>query len=274
MVALRLLHAPARLAFARPLKCLLVSDLHYVLKQLDWLHAVADQFDLVVVAGDTLDISSSVAMDAQIVVVLSYLRRLEQRTRVVVSSGNHDLNGVSARGERLAVWMSRVGDLGVSTDGDFLEVEGVTVTVCPWWDGEIARAMVGEQLEADAARRGRRWIWVYHAPPDESPVSWSGQRHFGDRDLLEWIRRYQPDIVLTGHIHQSPFRAGGSWVDRIGATWVFNAGRQIGPSPTHVVIDLAAEIATWSSLAGTERVRLDQPLGRPLPVAQSTEGSG
>jgi Icc-related predicted phosphoesterase len=136
--------------------------------------------------------------------------------------------------------------------------------VCPWWDGPASCAEVGAQLARDAARREGRWIWVYHAPPDESPVSWAGQRHFGDAELLRWIRAYQPDLVRTGHIHQAPFRAGGSWVDRVGSTWVFNAGRQIGPRPAHVIIDLTGPTATWFSLAGNEVVKLDEPLTRPV----------
>lgn len=245
------------------MKCLLVSDLHYTLKQFDWLHAVAEGFDLLVLAGDHLDISSAVAPDAQIVVILKYLKRLAERTRVVVCSGNHDLTTRNAGGERVAGWMTRVRELGVPVDGDFLVLDGVAVSICPWWDGPASCAEVGAQLARDSARRGQRWIWVYHAPPDESPVSWAGQRHFGDAELLRWIRTYQPDVVLTGHIHQSPFRAGGSWVDQIGSTWVFNAGRQIGPNPAHVVIDLAEAEAMWYSLAGNEGVKLDAPLVRP-----------
>jgi Icc-related predicted phosphoesterase len=107
-------------------------------------------------------------------------------------------------------------------------------------------------------------VWVYHAPPDDSPTSWGGRQHFGDAQLLQWIRRYSPDLILTGHIHQSPFKPAGSWVDRIGDTWVFNAGRQIGPCPTHVVLDTDEQTAIWFSLAGAETVRLDEPLVRPV----------
>jgi Icc-related predicted phosphoesterase len=244
------------------MKVLLVSDLHYTLKQFDWVHGVAPDFDLVVIAGDHLDISSLVNADAQIVVILKYFKRLKEQTRVVVCSGNHDLNARSAEDEHFARWMGKVREIGVPTDGDFLEIGDTAVTVCPWWDGPKACADVGRQLARDAARRGRRWIWIYHAPPDESPVSWAGSRHFGDAELLGWIRAYQPDHVLCGHIHQSPFRNGGSWVDRIGSTWVFNAGRQIGPCPTHVILDLDEPSAEWYSLAGNERVRLDGPLVR------------
>jgi Icc-related predicted phosphoesterase len=95
-------------------------------------------------------------------------------------------------------------------------------------------------------------------------VSWTGSKHYGDTSLVEWIHQYRPSLVLTGHVHQSPFRAGGSWADRIGDTWVFNAGRQIGPVPAHVVIDTDARRAMWFSLAGNEVISLDAPLQRPF----------
>jgi Icc-related predicted phosphoesterase len=245
------------------MKFLLVSDLHYTLKQFDWVDAVADNFDVVVIAGDHLDISSTVSIDAQVVVILNYLRRLHEKTTVLVSSGNHDLNTRDADNEKFARWMSRVRQLGVAADGESFEIGDTLFTICPWWDGPCSRARVGEQLARDAGKRRQRWIWIYHAPPDASPVSWGGAKHFGDTDLLAWIHEHQPDMVLTGHIHQSPFREGGSWVAQIGSTWVFNAGRQIGPVPTHIIVDIGMQQATWFSLAGNFAVPLDRPLTEP-----------
>jgi hypothetical protein len=57
-------------------------------------------------------------------------------------------------------------------------------------------------------------------------------------------------------VHQSPFKPEGSWADRIGSTWVFNAGRQIGPVPCHVAIDLGEGTASWRSLMGSESLHL------------------
>ena len=248
------------------MKFLLVSDLHYTLKQFDWLYGVAERFDLVVIAGDHLDVSAIASVDAQVVVILKYLRRLKERTRLLVSSGNHDLTARAPSGERVARWMTKVRELGVPADGDLIETGDLSITICPWWDGPATQAEVGEQLARDAQRRRRRWMWVYHAPPDESPLSWTGTTHIGDSALREWVRTYAPDIVFTGHIHQAPFRKGGSWVDRIGPTWLFNAGRQIGPCPTHVIVDLAEQRAEWFSLAGDEVMRLDDPLSPPQPL--------
>lgn len=248
------------------MKALLVSDIHYRLKQLDWLAAVAPAYDLVVIAGDHLDVASSVAIEAQVSVTLKYLERVAAATKLVVSSGNHDLNALGAEGEKVAKWMSKVRLLGIPADGESLQIGDTLFTVCPWWDGPSAKEAVARQLAAAAPHRGSRWIWVYHSPPSGSPTSWNGTRHYGDEELVRWIDEYAPDLVLCGHIHQSPFRSGGSWIDRLGSTWVFNAGCQIGPVPAHVTFDTEAREATWSSLAGNERARLDvdRPTREPI----------
>jgi Icc-related predicted phosphoesterase len=239
-----------------PARVLLVSDLHYSLRQLDWLVTAAPDFDLVVLAGDHLDISSSVEVDAQIVVVLRYFEMLAGLVPVIASSGNHDLTGADANGERAALWLDEARPLGVVTDGDSLLLGDTLITVCPWWDGPAGSVAVVAQLAADAARRPARWIWVYHWPPAASPTSWTGSKYYGDADLAQWIADFQPDIVLTGHVHEPPFKSGGSWADRIGRTWVFNAGRQIGATPTRIELDLDEHRATWVSLMGVEEVDL------------------
>ncbi len=241
------------------MRILLVADLHYALPQLDWVVAAAPSFDLVVLAGDHLDVSSPVPLDAQAAVVLRYAELLAQRSTLLLSSGNHDLTGPDAAGEQCALWLDGARAAGIATDGSSARLGDVLVTVCPWWDGETGRSAVDAQLAADAAVRPGTWVWVYHWPPVGSPTSWTGTRHYGDADLLAWIERHQPDVVLTGHVHQSPFKPAGGWADRIGPTWVFNAGRQTGPVPARVELDLAAAEATWVSLAGTEVQRLDAP---------------
>jgi hypothetical protein len=50
--------------------------------------------------------------------------------------------------------------------------------------------------------------------------------------------------------------ADGGWADRIGNTWVFNAGQQPGPVPAHVLLDTDAGVATWTSATERETVQL------------------
>jgi len=237
-------------------RILLVSDLHYTLRQLDWVVAAQPDFDLVVLAGDHLALNSSVPLDGQSVVVLRYLSRLQAGGLLAASSGNHDLTGPDANGEQAALWLAEARDAGVPTDGDSMLIDDTLITICPWWDGPAGRAVVAAQLAADGARRPSRWLWVYHWPPLGSPTCWTGRTDYGDADLLGWIDEHRPDIVLTGHVHEPPFQPDGAWADRIGHTWVFNAGRQIGPVPARIEIDLTGGRATWVSMMGTEELRL------------------
>ena len=251
---------------------LVAADLHYALKQFDWLKSVASDFDVVVLAGDLLEIASSVERRAQIVVVRAYLEELVARTRVIVCSGNHDLDGHNEAGEMIAHWVAELGEIGVTADWGSVSVEGSLITVCPWWDGEATRAAIGRQLAADAQKPHDRWIWVYHAPPAESPVSWNGRRHYGDTALTNWIRQYQPDFVMSGHVHQSPFVNGGAWADRMGKSWVFNTGQQIGPTPAHIAFHLAQGEAIWTSLEGRHVLSLATPQAQPDAGAPEPPG--
>lgn len=88
------------------------------------------------------------------------------------------------------------------------------------------------------------------------PRVWTGSRYYGDEELNRWIGQHRLDIVLCGHVHQSPFMAHGSWIDRIGTTTVFNAGRQPGRIPTHIEVDTATGLARWSSMEGQDEQTL------------------
>src|SRR3974377_708646 len=100
-----------------PVRILVASDLHSSLRQLDWVVTVAGQYDLVVLAGDHLDIRSYVEPDAQIAAVLEYLKRIAAKTIVAACSGNHDLNGENDLEERAATWLQAAREEGVYVDG-------------------------------------------------------------------------------------------------------------------------------------------------------------
>src|SRR5947207_2495443 len=198
------------------MRCLVVADLHYSLPQFDWLLSAAPHFDLVIFAGDALDVGSFVDFRAQIVVVRKYLTLLSGVTRVILCSGNHDVDERSAEGEKISRWIGEVRELGVACDGDSLTIGDTLFRVCPWWDGPLVKQRIDSQLREAAAARLKRWIWVHHAPPANSPTSWGGKRFFGDVELAQWIQSYQPSMVISGHVHQSPFIPDGSWFDRLG----------------------------------------------------------
>lgn len=247
------------------MRLLLISDLHYSLPLFDWVVDVASDFDIVVMAGDHLDLASLVDGRAQSVVVRKYFERLQAKTRLLICSGNHDLDSKNAAGEKIAKWLLGSLNKGLLSDGESVAVDDTLFTICPWWDGPVSQAAIGAQLTGAAAKRLKRWIWIYHAPPANSPVAWGGRRSFGDDALKKWIETFEPDIVLSGHVHQAPYVTDSSWVDRIGPTWIFNTGHYSGAPPAHVIIDTDACEALWFSAAGNQYVHLNDPLERPVP---------
>jgi hypothetical protein len=70
-------------------------------------------------------------------------------------------------------------------------------------------------------------------------------------------------MVISGHVHQSPFIPDGSWFDRLGATWVFNAGLQPGRPPVYIVLDIDGGSAFWLSVTDAQCIDLNAPLRRP-----------
>jgi Icc-related predicted phosphoesterase len=236
---------------------LLLADLHYTLRQFDWVLTRASEHDAVVFAGDLLSVAAPVSPEAQIAAVRATLRRLAETTTVIVCSGNHDLNALNAAGEKTAGWLAELAGAGVVTDGHSSRVGNTLISVLPWWDGPVARAESEEFLGTVERGDAPHWVWVYHSPP-QSLLSWTGSRHYGDATVTEWIDTWRPDAVLCGHIHQAPFAPNGSWVDRVSNAWVFNPGKQTGPVPTCIEIDLDLGLARWSSMMGNE----DQVLTR------------
>lgn len=253
------------------MKLLVTGDIHYALKQYDWLLRVAPRFDGVLIAGDLLQAASSVDLPAQIVVVRTYLRKLAARTKLIVCSGNHDLNALSAHGERVPDWLKDLGDREIAVDGDRVLFNDTLISVFPWWDGPQAKTEIAAQLQQDAAARRGCWIWAYHAPPMDHPTSWGGKRHFGDPELTRWIGDYSPTAVFSGHVHQAPFIKDGAWASQIGSTWVFNMGQQPGDVPAHIIFDTAANRALWTSIAGAEELDLAASGSRPAPVMDAPE---
>ena len=250
------------------MQMLLVADLHYALKQFDWLLDEAKHYDVVVVAGDLLDVGAMATPEAQIVVLRTYLRRISEITRLVVCSGNHDLDDEQA-GERVSGWIRVLEDLNLCVDGHRIVIGDTLISALPWWDGPLTKADIEEQIARDAEARSEQacWVWVHHAPPAESGLSWGGSRSFGDADLRRWIETYRPDFVFSGHVHQAPFISGGTWVEHISGAWCFNTGQQMGPVPAHIAVNLDKGEALWLSQAGPQLVTLEPDA---VPEARTT----
>ena len=257
------------------MQILLVSDLHYTLKQLDWVASVAADYDLVVVAGDHLDIASIVEPDAQIAVVLEYLARMadeDHRRRVLgqprpqrAQRARRARRVVARRGARVR----RVRRRDARRHRRRAR-HGVPVVGRP----AHAASVVDRQLAADAALVGdRRWIWVYHAPPDDVADELDRQAALRRRGARR-VDRAAParPSCCAGTCTSRRSRPTAAWIDRIGSTLVVqrrppDAARsrrasRSTPTPAR---------ASWSSLEGVEEQTFARGLVLGVGVAFGAE---
>ena len=198
------------------MRCLVVADLHYSLPQFDWLLAAAPEFDVVIFrrrrarhrlvrrfpradpGGEEISVAA-VRHDAGHSLLGQSRPRRTQRGRRKDRALGRRYQRTRHRLRRRQPHHRRHALHGVSV---------------------VGRAAGQEPHRSPASRRAaeraQRWIWVHHAPPANSPTSWGGKRFFGDVELVQWIAQYQPSMVISGHVHQSPFIPDGSWFDRLG----------------------------------------------------------
>jgi hypothetical protein len=112
------------------MKLLLVSDVHYRLKQYDWLYDAAPDVDVIVIAGDLLDIRSAVPLPAQVAAVSAQISRIGGRTVLLAASGNHDLAERDSADEESAGWLRRIDAPGLHVDGESLLIGTTLFTIC------------------------------------------------------------------------------------------------------------------------------------------------
>jgi Icc-related predicted phosphoesterase len=77
-------------------------------------------------------------------------------------------------------------------------------------------ASLRSQLTPDEVRAS---IWLVHNPPANlgMDICFDG-RQVGSPNILGFIERTQPLLGCSGHIHESPYQAGGHWAARVART--------------------------------------------------------
>ena len=249
------------------MRCLVVADLHYSLPQLDWLVSAAPQFDLVIFAGDALDIGSMVDFRAQIVVVKKYLALIAAQTRVILCSGNHDLDERNAEGEKISRWISEVRELGIACDGDSLTIGNTLFTVCPWWDGPLVKQRIVEQLRDAAAT-------VRAVDLGASRAAGEFTDQLGRQALLRRCRAGAMDHAVSavdgdlGPCASVPLHHRRLVVRPARPDLGFQRGPAAGRPPTHIVLDLDENKAFWLAAGEAQWIDLGAPLKRPASTIE------
>jgi predicted phosphodiesterase len=255
------------------MRLLFLSDIHF---RMDWYRWISNQkSDLTAIAGDLLDGFQLGGLLPQMLALNKWVDRFPGC--LALSSGNHDGNfedwavageiaQVNKRADAAAIlsaphWMDVFERPSVITDrrSEILKTPAgvIVVSTIPFFPGVQGPRVCSALWDEGHRQRttsGAPWIVLHHEPPADTMVG----GHSGDPSLFYKIREYQPDFVLSGHIHAQPY--SGAFADRIGATWCFNPGLPI-PSravkakvPNHIVLDTSARTATWHATPNVGRL--------------------
>jgi len=115
-------------------------------------------------------------------------------------------------------------------EGLTLDERGNFVRLDNLLDHLSAKPSLGEELERIKAQlqpgEMERSIWMIHHPPSSVGMDICGDgRQVGSPTVLKFIRKNQPLLGCSGHIHESPYQPGGRWVNKIGRTLWFQPGQ-------------------------------------------------
>ena len=243
------------------MQLLLTADFHYRKPWFEWLLRVAEQYDLICIAGDLLDMYHPEGVVPQLIFIYEWMQMLTKlQIPIALCSGNHDLPGnhpillpgTSIRKDKLAIlgeyakhkrWLRALKmNHFVAVDGDSKIIrskseESISVVCVPYAaDGCILHV----QAAADPC------LVVHHEPPAETSLA---DPKTGNREFALVILRQQPSWTLSGHVHFTEETAD-NFAYRIGKTWCFNC-RQVPPkkvlppAPNYIVLDTKVREASW-----------------------------
>jgi Icc-related predicted phosphoesterase len=197
-------------------KVLFVTDVHTSRAALEWTRRRGGDYDALIVGGD---LARGGAQDF----VDEYLRvALTANNTVFFVQGNADSPKTSVpdgviqlHGRTASLGDHTLGGLGGSNRTPF----------------ETPFELDDDQAGAVLTRLGRVDILVSHCPPLNTRCDRAGGAHIGSAPVREYVLRESPELVLSGHAHDS--RA----IDRLGSTTIVNAGPLMQGNYAEIGID-------------------------------------
>ena len=143
-------------------------------------------------------------------------------------------------------------------EGLTLDTEGRWVKLANLREYLLAKPSLNERLEALRSQlipdEVRRSVWLVHCPPAGlgMDICYDG-RQVGSPAITRFVEQTQPLLGCSGHIHESPYQAGGRWAARIGSTVWFQPGQE-GQKLHYVSLEVTNDLeirSTEHSVFGT-----------------------
>jgi len=205
------------------MKIIAFGDIHMATSRAGTIPEIGNA-DLILLTGDLTNHGS----DAEVKKVLAEIAAINPR--ILALFGNLDRKSVNTCLDRLKINLhgqarlidSKLLITGVggsnptpfNTPSEFSEKELSDLLQKAWRQGRYLLQQVKNKTKETIP-----WLLVSHPPPYNTTTDrvFSG-RHVGSRAVRTFIEEQQPDICITGHIHESKGE------DRIGNTRIYNPG--------------------------------------------------
>lgn len=194
------------------MKIVALGDIHEQVKALSLLEKEISSADLVIISGDLTQYGN----EEKAACVIKVLKGINPN--VLAQVGNMDSLGIDS-------WLTSEG---INIHGRGRVVEGLGIFGCggsgttpfhtpvEFSEDELKGFLErGYSEVSDAPIK----IMICHTPPLDTEVDMiPSMAHVGSKAVREFIEKHQPDLCITGHIHES---AGE---DSIGRTKIINPG--------------------------------------------------
>jgi Icc-related predicted phosphoesterase len=188
------------------------GDIHEYVHVLPTLAVPLGQADLILITGDMTRWRGAETANKVLQAIQAY------NPSILAQVGNTDCWDIQHHLDRLGINLHgqgyRFGDLGIFGVGGSNPTPFFTPT--EFSEAEIADYLLaGYEMIKDAPRK----LLVAHCPPYQTHVDRiHAGYHVGSTSVRQFIETYQPDICISGHIHEAPGE------DHIGKTHVLNPG--------------------------------------------------
>jgi Calcineurin-like phosphoesterase len=235
------------------MRLLLTAELGQNPRWFKWLDEGSKNYDLVVIAGDFIDVFRPEPVNAQILKAKAFLRSLAQHTRVAVSSGNHDtVDEVvpSPRGP-VPMWMAGLDSINtLLSDGrtSVIRQRLIVTTLSYIANIDQKRSWLAEGAEL-RKKTNLPWLVVHHHPP-----VFEGGAGPEEVSAGRLLKEFGPTMWIGGRFFDQAHPRGFTWMQTIDQSIVLNVSQTAAAGgfreaafPNHIVFDLERGTIQWNS---------------------------
>lgn len=193
------------------MKLLIFSDIHgssAAMKRIEQ-KVKSQKPDLLVCAGDISIFEHGIGM---------ILRKLSQlNKKLIIVHGNHEDDSTFRKYSKIFRNIMFIHkNCHIENNLLFLGFGGGGFTQR---DKDFERLAKGKFKKIIRENKGKKIILVTHAPPYGTKLDKLGKNHVGNKSFSDFIRKYDVDLSIAGHIHENFGK-----VDKISKTVIINPG--------------------------------------------------